>query len=129
MSRLHEKRLLMGLLGVVGLLLFSTSADAFLLKANQVPDLTTQNVFTVAAGTAVLVNSMVIANPNASSTCCARLFRSGADVTGFIVVPAESSFQVQFNPAIRFEAGQVIQVRNGASSGPLNFTLNFNFAP
>lgn len=124
MTRRHRKWLPWGLLCLVVVLFVATDAYGLTLRANSVPNLTTQDVFTVPAGKAFLVTSIVVANTNTSATCCARLFKNGVDLTGFITVPAGASFQAVFSPGIRYNAGQIIQVRNGDSTGPIHFTIN-----
>jgi hypothetical protein len=126
MTRINRNRNVVGILGfIVGLFLTADAfANGFTLRANSVPNLTTRNVVTVPVGQAYLVTDVVIAKDGATAACCQRLFRSGADVTAFISVPSQSSTQVHFEQGILYTAGQVIQVRNGASSGGVSFTIH-----
>lgn len=128
MTRSRFTGLLVGVLCLVSMVLgFTTDANALTLKANSVANLTTVTVFTVPIGVAFAVTSVVVSNDNAVAACCQRLFRSGLDVTAFIEAPAKGSFQATFNPGIRYTAGQTVQVRNGASSGPISFTVTGEF--
>lgn len=97
------------------------------LIANSVPNLiTSATLFTVPAGKVLLVKSVVIAGSGLTAdSCCARLFRNGATgTTGFIAVQQGDSVTVNFSPGIQYTAGQTLQVRNGASSGPISFTVH-----
>jgi hypothetical protein len=123
--KLHKSLLLS--LFAMALSLMASNGYALVVKANLVPNLTTTNVFTVPAGTAVMVKSVLLANDNAASASSQRLFRSGLDVTAFMTAPARNSFQANFDPGIRYTAGQIVQVRNGASSGPISFTVVLEF--
>lgn len=93
---------------------------------NSVANLTDVDVFTVPTGVSFMLTDIIISNDNANSSCCARIFRGpGAATarTGFITVPAGGSIHIQFASGINFGSGQVVNVRNGASAGPLHFTL------
>lgn len=95
--------------------------------ANSVADLTTSaTLYTVPAGDVLLVRSVVIAGSGLTAdSCCARLFRNGVSgATGFIAVQQGDSVTVNFSPGIQYSAGQTLQVRNGASSGPISFTVH-----
>lgn len=100
-------------------------AETFI--SNSVPNLTTRTVFTVPAGQEFQLTSVIIATNGTTSTCCQRIFRNGSPQTGFISVQGQSTIQIVFDPAIVFQAGQTVQVRNGASSGPTSWTLNGEF--
>lgn len=110
---------------VGGLLLAASPVFAESLSAANVANLATATLLTVPVGQKFMANSMVVANGNASTTisCCARLFRSGTAVTGFVTVSGGDTVQIQFNPPIVFDAGDTVRVRNGASSGVLHFTV------
>jgi len=92
------------------------------------PDLTSCDAFTVPAGQNVILTDVIIspASGNTVKSCCARIARgSGCSEfrTNFINVPPDAPVSIQFNTGMGFTAGQVICVRNGASSGDLHFTL------
>jgi hypothetical protein len=123
MSNRASRIVSLGMVG--GLLLAASPVFAESLKAFNVGNLTTVTLLTVPAGQKFMANSMVVANSNASTTisCCARLFRSDTAVTAFVTVRGGDTFQIQFNPPIVFDAGDTVQVRNGASAGVLHFTV------
>jgi hypothetical protein len=98
-------------------------AYADTLKAANVANLTTVTLMAVPAGQVFRATSMIVANANANPTCCARFFRTGVDVTGFVTVGGGDTVQVVFDPPIIFTTGDTVQVRNGASAGPLHFTV------
>jgi hypothetical protein len=113
-------------LGVmIGLWLIASPALAETLSQANVANLTTVNLLTVPAGQIFLATSMVVANGNAANTisCCARLLRSNTPVTGFVTVRGGDTVQIEFDPPITFDANEIVQVRNGASSGVLHFTV------
>lgn len=100
--------------------------------ANSVPNLTTSaTLFTVPAGRQLLVTTVVIAGSGlTANSCCARLFQGGATpTTAFIAVQLGDSVTVNFSPGLRYTAGQTLQVRNGASSGPISFTVHGDLIP
>jgi len=121
-------RLIVGaMLGLVVPLLLTAPAFAgtVTLIANSVPNLTTSAIlFTVPAGQQLLVTDIVISKDSAGAACCARLFRSGAAATAFIATPGTGTVTVHFEEGIRYTAGQTLQVRNGASSGAISFTVH-----
>jgi len=121
-------RLIAGaMLGLVVPLLLAAPAFAgpVTLIANTVANLTTSGIlFTVPAGQQLRVTDVVISKDGAGAACCARLVRSGVFVTGFISVPATDSVTVRFEEGIVYTAGQTLQVRNGASSGTISFTVH-----
>lgn len=95
--------------------------------ANSVADLTTSGtLYTVPAGKVLLVKTVVIAGGElTANSCCARLFKNGATATtAFIAVLQGDSVTVNFSPGIQYSAGQTLQVRNGASSGAISFTVH-----
>ncbi len=123
MYRNNRKLLVFSVIvGLIGVLFFS-NAYALTLKANQVANLTTKTLYTVPSGYIAKVTSVIISTEGANTAYDQRLYRSGTDVTSYITVPGSSTIQLQFNPEIVFTAGQTIQVRNGASNGPTNFTV------
>jgi hypothetical protein len=93
------------------------------LVANSVPNLTTVTVLTVPVGSTFSLRSVILAKNDPTVASSQRIFRSGAPVTGFMNAPSDTSVQINFDPPIVYTAGQQVQVRNGASSGPVSFTL------
>lgn len=90
---------------------------------NGVANLTDVSAFTVPSDRRLIITDVIISNSNSSSSCCARISRNGPFVTGFIAVEANSSFEHTFLTGIEFGPGDMVGVRNGASSGPLDFYL------
>ncbi|NOZ54905.1 MAG: hypothetical protein GXP08_17515 [Gammaproteobacteria bacterium] len=109
--------LLLMLLGIM------STASAQTLIANSVPNLTTRTLMTVPAGQTFFLRSAIIAKNSGASVCCQRIFKNGVAVTGFMTTSNANSIQVEFSPAIRYNAGERVQVRNGASGGSVSFTL------
>ncbi|GJQ58370.1 MAG: hypothetical protein D8M57_16405 [Candidatus Scalindua sp. AMX11] len=108
-----------------GICLFVHQSFADTLIGNSVPNLNTRTLTTVPAGSVYLVNSAIIAKNGSGNSCCQRLFRSNYPMTGFISVESGDSVEVMFDPPLVYLPGQTVQVRNGASSGAVSFTLNF----
>jgi len=93
---------------------------------NGCANLTDCDAFTVPAGQNVILTDIIVSNSNAAPSCCARIARGsgcGEFRTAFIVVPAGGTVNMHLDTGIGYTAGQVICVRNGASAGPINFTL------
>ena len=92
---------------------------------NSVANLTNVNVFTVPAGRRLRITDVVISNANTTASCCARLGDAGFTNprTAFVAVPAGGNFEHSFLTGINYAPGKVVSVRNGASSGPLDFYL------
>lgn len=110
---------------MIGLLLAASPTFAETLSVANVANLTGVNLLTVPAGQKFIAKSMVVANANeaTSISCCARLYRTNTAVTGFVTVQGGNTVQIQFDPPIVFDAGDVVRVRNGASAGVLHFTV------
>ena len=110
---------------IVGLLLAASPSFAEILSVANVANLTGVDLLTVPAGQKFIAKSMVVANPNeaTSISCCARLLRNSAAVTGFVTVQGGNTVQIQFDPPVVFDAGDIVRVRNGASAGVLHFTV------
>ena len=125
---LRNKKIWLMTLGLfLGFCLLGNQAYADSLIRNSVPNLTTVNIFQVPAGEVFLLKTAVIAVNGTTSTCCQRIFRDGAAVTAFISVQGQDSIQITFDPPLVYRAGQRVQVRNGASSGPTSWTLTGTF--
>ena len=92
---------------------------------NGVPNLTNVNAFTVPAGVRLRITDVVVSNSNAGENCCARLGDAGFTTprTAFFAVPAESYFQHSFLSGINYPPGGTVSVRNGSSTGPIDFYL------
>jgi hypothetical protein len=130
MTKFLEKArtpLMIGLM--IGVIAQADIARADVLAAANVANLTTANLRTIPAGRVFNVTSMIVANGNEQNTssCCSRLGRSGAFISGFIAVSGGDTVQINFDPPVRYTAGQIIQVRNGASSGVLHYTVTGEF--
>jgi hypothetical protein len=110
---------------IVGLLLAASPSFAETLSVANVANLTTVNLFTVPVGQKFIAKSMIVANSNASTSisCCARLYRNSSAMTGFVTVQGGNTVQIQFDPPVVFDAGDIVAVRNGASAGVLHFTV------
>lgn len=104
---------------------YGTQALADRLISNTVPNLTTRTLATVPAGQVFLLDSVLVTTNVNTPTCCQRVYRSGTAVTSFVSVQARDTVQLEFDPPIRYQAGQTVQVRNGASAGGTSWTLNF----
>jgi hypothetical protein len=128
----------LGMLSVVVLLTAPTSSQVAVISqpgtiigsveliANGVGSLLDRDIFTVPAGRRFKITDLIIGNPNAAANCCARIFTgpgASVDRTAFITVPANDSVAHGFLNGINFNAGQIVNVRNGASSGDLHFTV------
>ena len=90
-----------------------------------IDNLTTATIYTVPAGKKFILGSVVIGNYNANPVCCARMFRVTSTETKeifYVAVPANGYFDHVFKNVV-FQEGDDIQVRNGASSGIINFTV------
>lgn len=93
---------------------------------NSVPDLSDVEAYTVDKAYRFKITDLIVSNGNATSSCCARIFTgpgASVDRTAFITVPAGGSVDHSFLNGINFNPGQIVTVRNGASSGPLHFTI------
>lgn len=93
------------------------------LIADSVANLTTTDLLTVPADRRVIITDLLIANSNNAEVVSQRVFRGASAATLSLVIPANSSFSHVFATGIEFDAGEVVRVRNGASSGPVNFYL------
>jgi hypothetical protein len=101
------------------------------IKQNSIANLTNVDVFVVPAGQRLRITDVIISAPSNGSAgaCCQRIFAGAGCITqktGFITVPGEpgGSFQHSFLSGINFGAGQVVCLRNGASSGATSWTLS-----
>lgn len=92
-----------------------------------VDNLSDETIYTVPAGKKFILGSVIIGNSNASDVCCARMYNTGIDLI-YVGIPAYGSFQHVFKNVV-FKAGEEIQVRNGASSGFLHFTVTGSLVP
>lgn len=90
---------------------------------NLVDNLTSVSVYTVPAGRRLVITDILISNGNSSSVVAQYLLRDGAAATIYITVPARSTFSHTFATGIEFQAGEVVSVRNGQSSGKTDFYL------
>lgn len=99
------------------------------LPANGVANLTTREVGVVPEGVQFMLHSVVVNNRNDDPSCCARVYKNGSPITGFVGVPANTSFQVDFAAPVPFSPGDSLAVRNGAAAGPLHFTVMGDVQP
>jgi hypothetical protein len=92
---------------------------------NQVPNLTNVDVYTVPAGMRLRITDVVVSNSNVTENCCARIGDGGFTNprTAFLAVPAEGYFQHSFLSGINYPPGAMVSVRNGSSSGTIDFYL------
>ena len=92
---------------------------------NQVGNLTSVNAFTVPAGVRLRITDVVVSNSNGAENCCARIGDAGFTTarTAFFAVPAEGYFQHSFLSGINYPPGGTVSVRNGSSTGPIDFYL------
>ncbi len=107
---------------LVSVLIVSSSALAKdIVFFTSVDNLATESIYTVPAGKKFILGSVIIGNPNDADVCCARMYNTGNDLI-YVGIPAYGSFQHVFKNVV-FKQGEEVQVRNGASSGSLNFTV------
>ena len=88
----------------------------------------TRTLLTVPNNRSALVRSMVVSNPGSAAVCTQQILR-GVAVKTDLCVPAGSSFQVEFSPALLYKSNESIELRNGDAVTPTNFTVNYRIIP
>ena len=88
----------------------------------------TRTLLTVPNNRSALVRSMVVSNPGNAAVCTQQILRSVAVKTD-LCVPAGSSFQVEFSPALLYKSNESIELRNGDTVTTTNFTVNYRIIP
>ena len=104
------------------------------LSANLVANASDLDIYNVPAPYRFKITDLIISNPNATASCCARIFNGpgpcgplpimcGPARTGFIAVPAGGSVDHSFLTGINFQSGTTVTVRNGDVVGSIDFTI------
>ena len=88
----------------------------------------TKTLLTVPKNRSAVVRSIVVSNPGVAAVCTQQILR-GVAVKTDLCVPAGSSFQVEFNPALLYLRDESIELRNGDAGTTTNFTVNYRIIP
>ena len=88
----------------------------------------TRTLLTVPNNRSAVVRSIVVSNPGVAAVCTQQILR-GAAVKTDLCVPAGSSFQVEFSPALLYKSDESIELRNGDAGTTTNFTVNYRIIP
>ena len=88
----------------------------------------TRTLLTVPKNRSAIVRSVVVSNPGPAAVCTQQILR-GAAVKTDLCVPAGSSFQVEFSPALLYKSDESIELRNGDAGTTTNFTVNYRIIP
>ena len=88
----------------------------------------TRTLLTVPNNRSAVVRSIVVSNPGVAAVCTQQILR-GAAVKTDLCVPAGSSFQVEFSPALIYKRNESIELRNGDAGTTTNFTVNYRIIP
>lgn len=103
------------------------SSQAATTSVSVLPTATT-SLLTVAKNRSGVVRSVVISNPGNAAVCTQQIL-NGATVKSDLCVPAGSSFQVEFSPALFYKSGTSIDLKNGDATTATNFTVNYRIIP
>lgn len=103
------------------------SAQALTVATSILPT-ETKTLLTVPKNRSAVVRSVIVTNPGTSSACGQQILR-GASIKSDLCVPAGSSFQAHFSPALVFKAGDKIDLLNGDSVTTTTVTVNYRVIP
>ena len=101
---------------------------ALVLMTNDLPPNTTKSLLKVSAGKVFKLNSAVISVAGCATSVGViyrqRILKSGKPITADLSIGVGHSFQITFDPAITYAAGNVLAVQNADNSG---YTCSMNF--
>jgi hypothetical protein len=118
MKTLTAKTVALGLcLGTVASVQAATTTVAVLPTA-------TSSLLTVPAHRSAVVRSVVVSNPGNAAVCTQQVL-NGTSIKTDLCIPAGSSFQIEFSPALFYKAGASIDLKNGDATTTTNFTVNY----
>lgn len=105
----------------------AASSQASTLSVSVLPTATTHLV-TVPAHRAAVVRNVIVSNPGTSAVCAQQILK-GAAVKLDVCVPAGSSFEAHFSPALYYTAGETVDFKNSDAVTATNVTVNFRIIP
>lgn len=105
----------------------AASSQASTLSVSVLPTATTHLV-TVPAHRAAVVRNVIVSNPGTSAVCAQQILK-GATVKLDVCVPAGSSFEAHFSPALYYTAGETVDFKNSDAVTATNVTVNFRIIP
>ena len=88
----------------------------------------TTHLVTVPAHRAAVVRNVIVSNPGTSAVCAQQILK-GATVKLDVCVPAGSSFEAHFSPALYYTAGETVDFKNSDAVTATNVTVNFRIIP
>ncbi len=88
----------------------------------------TKTLLTVPKNRSAVVRSIVVSNPGVAAVCSQQILR-GEAVKADLCVPAGSSFQMEFSPALLYKRNESIELSNGDAVTTTNFTVNYRIIP
>ena len=115
-------------LAIFGLCAGVCGATQALTVARSILPTDTKTILTVPRNRSAVVRSVILANPGTAAVCSQQILR-GTSVKSDLCVPAGSSFQAHFSPALVFKAGESIDILNGDSVTTTNVTINYRIIP
>ena len=88
----------------------------------------TRTLLTVPKNRSAVVRNIVVSNPGVAAVCGQQILR-GEAVKADLCVPAGSSFQMEFSPALIYKRNESIELRNGDAGTITKFTVNYRIIP
>lgn len=88
----------------------------------------TRPLLTVPSNRSAVVRSIIVTNPGLSPVCDQQVLR-GLAIKTSLCVPAGSSLQVEFSPALFYKGNESIDLKNGDSVTSTVFTINYRIIP
>lgn len=88
----------------------------------------TSSLLTVPTHRQAVVRNLTVSNPGNAAVCTQQILK-GATIKADLCIPAGSSFQIEFSPALLYTAGSSIDLKNGDATTTTNFTVNYRIIP
>ena len=101
----------------------STSGHAATAAVSILPT-ETRSLLTVPDNRTAVVRSVVVSNPSGVAVCDQQVLLRSRIKTS-LCVPAGSSFQLEFSPALAYKGNESIDLKNGDAGVTTVFTVNY----